>query len=171
MQRRAHADVGDLYRECYGRLVGVVALAADDPGDAEECVQEAFVRLIGRWSTVGRYEDPEAWVRCVAFRLLSNRRRQARNRIRALLKLHSEHRRPTDQASDAGPMEAQSHIARALSTLTLPQRQVVVLHYLVGLPVAEIASVLSIAPGTVKSRLSRARDMLAPVLREDAPHA
>jgi RNA polymerase sigma factor (sigma-70 family) len=60
----------------------------------------------------------------------------------------------------------------ALAELDRPQREVVVLHYLVDLSVAEIAATLGIAQGTVKSRLSRSRSRLAPLLtaeeREDA---
>ena len=55
----------------------------------------------------------------------------------------------------------------ALAGLERPQREVVVLHYLVDMSVAEIAHVLGVAPGTVKSRLSRGRRRLAPLLREE----
>jgi RNA polymerase sigma-70 factor (ECF subfamily) len=62
-------------------------------------------------------------------------------------------------------------VTRALRTLPLPQRQAVVLHYLSGLSVDEVAKALQVAPGTVKSRLSRARDALVPLLREETFHA
>ena len=44
------------------------------------------------------------------------------------------------------------------------------MHHLCGLNVDEIAEALHVAPGTVKSRLSRARGALAGLLREEAPH-
>jgi RNA polymerase sigma-70 factor (ECF subfamily) len=87
VDQRAKDALSDFYADTYARLVGVVAVAAGSQVEAEECVQEAFVRLVSRWSVVTRYEDPEAWVRTVAFRLLSNRRRKERNRLRALLRL------------------------------------------------------------------------------------
>jgi len=156
--------VGELYRACYGRLVGVVALAADSRAEAEECVQEAFIRLLNQWSRVSRYEAPEAWLRTVAFRLLSNRRRKTRNAWRALIR-HGP-------ATDAAPPNAdQIDVVRALRQLPAPQRQAVVLHYLADLPVHEVARTLAVSEGTVKSRLSRARGALAFLLNEEATHA
>jgi RNA polymerase sigma-70 factor (ECF subfamily) len=159
----AQDPVRDLYASCYRRLVGVVALAAGSQAEAEECVQEAFIRLLRKWSTVSRYEDPEGWTRMVAFRLLSNRRRKARNGMLALFR-HGE------PAPAAGPTGDQIDIARALAQLPLGQRQVVVLYHLVDLDVAGVAAALGVSAGTVKSRLSRARQALAPLLREEAPH-
>jgi RNA polymerase sigma-70 factor (ECF subfamily) len=59
-------------------------------------------------------------------------------------------------------------VAQALRTLSVGQRQVVVLHYLVGLRVEEVARELAVPVGTVKSRLTRARRMLAHRLGEQA---
>ncbi|HET7279322.1 MAG TPA: RNA polymerase sigma factor [Dermatophilaceae bacterium] len=161
--RTSNDAVRDLYEGCYTRLVGVVSLAADSRAEAEECVQEAFIRLLREWPTVSQFDSPEAWTRRVALRLLSNRRRKARNGIKALLRAGPARttQEPTGDSLD---------IRRALERLPLGQRQVVVLHYLVGLGVAEVAAELAIAPGTVKSRLSRARDALSPLLREEALH-
>jgi RNA polymerase sigma-70 factor (ECF subfamily) len=52
-------------------------------------------------------------------------------------------------------------VAAALATLPRRQRQVVVLHYLLDLPVGEVARQLAVPVGTVKSRLARARSALA----------
>lgn len=76
----------ELYAASYARLVGVVGAITGDRQEAEEAVQDAFVRLIGRWSTVSAYDDPEAWLRKVALGVVSNRRRKARNRLRAALR-------------------------------------------------------------------------------------
>jgi RNA polymerase sigma-70 factor (ECF subfamily) len=55
----------------------------------------------------------------------------------------------------------------ALAALPLGQRQVIVLHHLVGLPVEEVACELRLATGTVKSRLARGRAAMASTLRLD----
>lgn len=149
-----------LYASTYSRLVSVVAVAAGSRAEAEEVVQEAFVRLLPRWSTVSRYDSPEAWVRSVAFRLLANRHRRARVARRLMGRSQ-----PVEQSP---PVNADRvDIRRALAALPLARRQVVVLHYLLDLPVAEIAAELGIPIGTVKSRLSRGREALTALLGED----
>ena len=55
-------------------------------------------------------------------------------------------------------------MAAALARITPDQRAVVVLHHVMDLPVEQIAEELQVAPGTVKSRLARARQALAPLL-------
>ena len=149
----------ELYEASYTRLVGIVGAVSGDRQEAEEAVQDAFVRLLGRWSTVSRYDDPEAWLRKVALGAVSNRRRNARNRLRAALR----HGPPP---AVAGPTGDAVDLQRALATLPVAQRAVIVLQHL-GLGVDQIARELGIRPGTVKSRLSRARATLAPLLRED----
>jgi RNA polymerase sigma-70 factor (ECF subfamily) len=156
--------VQSLYEASYPRLVGVLALAAGDRAEAEEVVQEAFVRLLGRWSTVSAYDDPEAWVRRVAFRLLSNRWRKRATGCGPSVRLG-----PPPVV--AGPTADRLDVARALAELPIAQRQVVVLHHLVGLDLAAVAAELDVPVGTVKSRLSRARAALAPLLREESSRA
>ena len=146
----AEVAVGELYRATYGRLVGVLAVAAGSRDEAEEVVQEAFVRLLRAWPNVSKYDDPEAWLRQVAFRQLSNRLRKARNGVTAAMRIG-----PSPQ--EASPSGDRVDVARVLQGVPLSQRQVLVLYYLLDMSVADIAVVLGIAPGTVKSRLSRGR--------------
>lgn len=155
------ADPRDLYAACYGRLVQVLTLVAGSRAEAEDVVQEAFVRLVPRWSKISTYDDPEAWVRSVAFKILSNRFRRSRNAVAAS--------RRVSLAVQTSEVSGDSvDVGRALAALPLEQREVVVLHHLLDLPVAEIAASLGVPVGTVKSRLSRARDALAPLLREES---
>jgi RNA polymerase sigma-70 factor, ECF subfamily len=151
-----------LYAESYPRLVGVVRLAVGGSlAEAEDLVQEAFARLVPRWSSV---EAPEAWVCTVALRLAANRRRKLGNGRRALHRLG-----PPPDGSPPSPDGVAVQVA--LAGLPLPQRQVVVLHHLLDLEVAEVARHLGIPVGTVKSRLSRARAALAPLLSEEISRA
>jgi RNA polymerase sigma-70 factor (ECF subfamily) len=153
-------DLRDLYAASYARLVGQVGAVCGDLHEAEEAVQEAFVRLMGSWPKVSRYDDPEAWVRHVALRQVSNRRRKALNGLRAALR----HGPPPDVPEPTG---AAVDVERALAALPRQQRAVVVLHRL-GLNAHQIAHALGIPLGTVKSRLARARAALAPLLGEDS---
>jgi RNA polymerase sigma-70 factor (ECF subfamily) len=109
----------ELYEASYVRLVAVIGAIGGDRHEAEEAVQEAFVRLIGKWSIVGAYDDPEAWLRRVALGVLSNRGRKVRNGLRALWR----HGRPPD---DDGPSSDVVDVRRALAVLPEPQRAVVV---------------------------------------------
>ena len=149
----------ELYAASYGRLVGTVGAVVRDRDLAEEAVQDAFVRLMGRWAQVSRYDDPEAWVRKAALGYASNRRRKALNGLRAALR-HGPAPAAPAPSGDAVDLR------RALAALPRQQREAVVLQDL-GLDVASIAHHLDIPVGTVKSRLSRARAALAPMLRED----
>ena len=151
-----------LYAACYPRLVRVVGAVAGDRDEAEEAVQEAFIRLMGRWGTVRQYDDPEAWLRKVAFGFVSNRRRKIRNGVRALAR-HGA-------AVDVVPLSGDRvDVERALQSLPIEQRQVLVLVHVVGLGVDAAAHELDIPVGTVKSRLARGRAALAPLLREGVP--
>jgi RNA polymerase sigma-70 factor (ECF subfamily) len=142
--------------------VGVISLLTGSRAEAEDLVQEAFVRLVPRWQKVSRYDSPEAWVRLVAVRLAANRHRDG-NRL-----THLFHRLPAEHVADPADGYA-GDLEQALAGLPMPTRQVVVLHYVCDLSVAQVADTLGIAEGTVKSRLSRARDTLSDslLLRSD----
>jgi RNA polymerase sigma-70 factor (ECF subfamily) len=157
--RETPADLRDLYAGSYARLVSVVAAVCGSRDEAEEAVQAAFVRLVGAWDRVASYDDPEAWVRKAAFGIVSNRRRKVRNGVRALL-------RQGPSYDVQGPSGDRVDLARAMATLPIAQRQALVLVHVVGLTVDDAARELGVAPGTVKSRLSRGRASLTPLLTE-----
>jgi RNA polymerase sigma-70 factor, ECF subfamily len=155
-------DVAKVYRDLRSLLFAIAYRMLSSAGEAEDIVQEAFVRLVPRWEKVSRYEAPEAWVRLVALRLAANRHRDG-NRFTQLF-----HRLPAEHVPD--PADRYSgDLEQALAGLPMPTRQVVVLHYVCDLSVAQVADALGIAEGTVKSRLSRARDTLSDslLLRSD----
>lgn len=154
--------VQSLYSASYARLVQTVTLMCGNRADAEEAVQEAFVRLIARWRTVSSYDNPEAWVRLVAMRIAANRLRRDRN-WRSVLR-RAERVEPTRE-----PCGDSVDVMRALAILPIAQRQAVVLHYLLDVPIEGIARELALPPGTVKSRLARARARLAPYLGVEVP--
>jgi DNA-directed RNA polymerase specialized sigma24 family protein len=137
------------YVAAYPRLVGLLSAMADGE-DAEAAVQDAFVALVPRWTRVSRYEDPEAWVRQVAVRRLVSRHRRARVACKALPLLAGERARP-------GPNGDRVDVQAALSRLPVDHRAVLVLHHALQMPVEQVALLLGVPTGTVKSRLSRAR--------------
>jgi RNA polymerase sigma-70 factor (ECF subfamily) len=142
------------YLGCRDRLVMQVAAMCGDRVEAMDFVQEAFIRAWARWQRVGRYNDPEGWVRRVAVNLAIGRWRWAKN---VVLREHVA----TPVEPSAGEPAA---TMTALATLPMNHRRAIVLHHLVGLPVDDVATELGVPVGTVKSWLSRGRAQLATAL-------
>jgi RNA polymerase sigma-70 factor, ECF subfamily len=142
------------YAGSYRRLLGQLFAVTGDLAEAENVLQEAYARAFARWSRVGGYDLPEAWVRRVAINLAAMADRSLRRRTRALLRLG-----PPPVVPELSPDLIDLH--DALRALPLGQRQVIVLHHLVGLSVEEVARELRLATGTVKSRLARGRAAMA----------
>jgi RNA polymerase sigma-70 factor, ECF subfamily len=146
----------ELYTSAFGRLVGQLFLVTGNLQESEEVVQEAFTRAAGRWPRLRDYDQPEMWVRRVAINLATDGRRRARRRLAMLAQLDAE------AAAVVPPISVDGlAVAAALAGLPRRHRQVVVLHYLLDLPVQEVARQLALPVGTVKSRLARARSALA----------
>jgi RNA polymerase sigma-70 factor (ECF subfamily) len=149
-------DFEHFYNASYQRLLWeLFAVTGGDLPEAEDALQEAYVRASLRWQRIRAYQAPEAWVRRVALNLASSAARNARRRAAALLRLAPP--------PPSGPeLSTESvDLAAALRALPMGQRQVIVLHHLVGLPVDEIARQLRLPSGTVKSHLTRGRRSLA----------
>lgn len=150
------------YQASFGRLVSQIFAMCGSVTEAQDCVQEAFIRAWDRRRALDQDQSPEAWVRTVAYRLAVSRWRRAR---RNLL--------PPDRSHAARPpVEPDvNHVAlaRALQALPADQRRAIVLHHLADLPVAEVAVEVGAPVGTVKARLSRGRAALAVLLAEETP--
>ena len=76
-----------IYASSYRRLLGQLFAVTGDLAEAENVLQEAYARAFTRWSRVGGYDLPEAWVRRVALNLAAMAERSLRRRARALLRL------------------------------------------------------------------------------------
>jgi RNA polymerase sigma-70 factor (ECF subfamily) len=151
----------DLYSSSFARLVGQVTVVTADRAAAEEAVQEAFGRLWKRWESVSAYERPEAWVRRVAINLAISRWRRLR-RLRPL--------GATVAVAPEDDVVTRHDLRMALRTIPVRHRHALLLHYVVGLPVADVAREMGVPEGTVKSWLFRGRDALQRSLgREEAP--
>ncbi|MEU0962571.1 SigE family RNA polymerase sigma factor [Micromonospora sp. WMMD1076] len=153
-------DFDAFYTATARRVVHHVYALCGDLAEAQDVTQEAYARAWQRWSTVGAYEDPEGWVRTVAWRLTANRWRGLRRWFAARARLGRETPAP-------GPNPDRVALLAALRRLPDAQRLVVVLHHLHDLPVAEIARTSGMPEGTVKSYLSRGRAALAVLLTDD----
>lgn len=154
-----------LYAASYRRLVVQMYAICGDLTDAEDAVQDAFITAIRKRRTLRSVDNPEAWVRTVALRRLHRGWRHL-----AVVRRHQALERGPEPTAGVGP----EHVALvgALALLDPAQREVVVLHHLADLSVAEIAAQLGVPEGTVKSRLGRGRQRLGELLaeREEPSH-
>src|SRR4051794_33383483 len=94
-----------------------------DVGEAQDATHEAYVRCWQRWSEVGGHPRPEAWLRTVITRLLTDRWRQLAVRRRAAAR-----GRPAEPAPP--PSEDGVVLAAALRRIPGQQRRAIVMHYL-----------------------------------------
>lgn len=98
-------------------------------------------------------------MRIVAVRMLISRYRRTRVAALGVLRLSGRPDRPQPESTVLN-----LDVARALDSLPIAHRAVLLLHHVLDLPVETVARELQIPVGTVKSRLSRARAALAPLL-------
>jgi len=149
---RDSTDFAEFYGASFDGLCVQLYAHAGSWSEAQDVVQEAFCRALARWSRISQYDDPAAWVRKVAWNLATSRWRRVRSN------LHFVHRERPEHAP--GPDAEFIDLRTALTALPPKQRQAVVLHYLSDVPVLEIAEMMGVAEGTVKSWLHRARTTL-----------
>ncbi len=130
-----------------------------DPHDAADLTQEALVRLHRAWSRVRRKHDPENYTRMIMARLhIGTWRLRRRERLTWDL--------PERVHLDVPPSDVEQGLWRALEGLPRKQRAVLVLRYYEQLTDVEIADVLGISRGTVRSHASLGLNRL----RSAVPH-
>lgn len=145
----AEDDFDEFYRAHVPGLCRALYVGFGDLALAEECTQEAFVRAWQRWNRLDL--QPVAWTRRVAWNLAIDQLRKDGRRSRREERVSSP-----NVTSDQSVSEAMA----VLHPLSAEHRAVMVLHYLEDLSVADVGQTLGVSSGTVKSRLSRARELL-----------
>ncbi len=137
-----------LYAVEHGRLVRLAVLLLGSTMVAEDMVQEAFAKLHQRFE---RVDNPAAWLRVTVVNGCRNEGRRL-----AISRRHA-YRLPGATTSE---IEPQSELIGSLRRLPIRQRTVIVLRFYEDLPEAEIARVMGVQVGTVKSTLHRALSAL-----------
>jgi RNA polymerase sigma-70 factor, ECF subfamily len=163
--RAAQQDVMAALARLFDRHVDELVrglLVAGYP-DAADAVQEAFVQAVVHWRRVRSYDDPLIWIRRVAIN-------KARNRARSRRRQAALRDRLTQRSSGVVGMREppDDDVIAAVAALPSQQRLVVSLFYYADLPIAQVAAVMGISEGTVKSHLHAARAAVAHTL-EAAP--
>jgi RNA polymerase sigma-70 factor (sigma-E family) len=150
------------YREHYRSLVRLAALLVDDVGTCEELVQDAFVAVFRRPDRVRDSAKLPAYLRSAVLNGARShlRKRQVRRRFAVIEGGRAPERAA---AAEAGALarDDQRAVLEAMRELPDRQRDVLALRYWGELSESEIADVLGIAPGTVKTHARRALEALA----------
>jgi RNA polymerase sigma-70 factor (ECF subfamily) len=155
--RHPGRDFEEFYQANYGLTVALVTAVLGDRQDAEDVAQETFARALARWPRLSAYQLPEAWVRQVALRLAVDSGWRLRRALRTARRLRATLPAVAPEPGVSLPLTA---LGPALMTLPVREREVIVLHYFLDLPVERIAHERRIPAGTVKARLVSGRRRL-----------
>ena len=154
----------ELVRRHQDRLWAVALRTLGNREEAADALQDALVSAYRRADSFRGEAAVTTWLHRIVVNACLDRVRRAKARPTVPLP-------PTDPASgrdDHASVEAVLDVRAALATLPEHQRAALILVDMHGLSVAEAAAILQVAEGTVKSRCSRGRAALAPLLRPDA---
>ena len=148
--------------ERYGDMVTrLLLLRCRQPADAQDCFQAVFLKLYTHGGDDWEPERVRAWLIRTAIHEAASLNRQVWRR-RVVLLGDTPYPEGTAPAGSAG-----RELLDTLRTLPEHQREVLYLHYYEGYSVQELSEILNVRPGTVKSRLSRARGALKTRLEEE----
>jgi RNA polymerase sigma-70 factor (ECF subfamily) len=147
---RSFEDFFEVEQERLLRLLWMVTGSLEE---AEDIVQDAFLRVWERWPKVASMESPTGYLHQVAMNLFRNRFRRARLGLRKVVGAEP----PIDAFGSA---DDRISVSSALRNLTPKQRAALVLTDLLGYPAEEAGRMLGIRGSTVRSLSSTARATL-----------
>jgi RNA polymerase sigma-70 factor (ECF subfamily) len=147
------ADFESFYELERARLFGALCLITGNRHDAEELMQEAFLKVWERWNVVQGLASPTGYL----FRTAMNEFRMRRRRL-AVAARRFARRQPRDDVFEQA--ETRNVVDRGLASLTIRQRAAVVMTELLGYSSPEAAEALGVKPATVRKLAQQGRDTL-----------
>jgi RNA polymerase sigma-70 factor (sigma-E family) len=159
--------VATLFREHHGELVRLAVLMGGDQPTAEDVVQDVYASLHSRWNPIAPRDGVLPYVRAAVLNGCRSvlRRRGIARRVWAG---HRDELPAKSAESEVILSEDRREMLAALARLPRRRREVLVLRYYLSLSEAEIAAVLGVSPGTVKSTAARGLAALARDLGEQS---
>jgi RNA polymerase sigma-70 factor (ECF subfamily) len=139
----------DFFGTEHARLFGALCFVTGDRDEAEEIMQDAFLRLWERWDQL-RLDDASAYLFRTAMNVFRNRYRRTTLSLRKTLAIA-----PSDDAF--ATVDDRDLVVRTLRDLTADQRAAVLLMGYVGLSSVEAGQMLGMRPSTVRTLATRAR--------------
>ena len=160
--------IAALFRDHHAELVRLALLMVGDLPTAEDVVQDVYASLHRRSRNTNHSESPLPYVRAAVLNGCRSvqRRRVIARRVAIIHRASQHHETLASAESEVILSEDRRQVLAALARLPRRRREVLVLRYYLGLSEAEIAAVLGISPGTVKSTAARALAALARDLGE-----
>jgi RNA polymerase sigma-70 factor (sigma-E family) len=160
--------VATLFREHHGELVRLALFMVGDLPTAEDVVQDVYASVHSRWSQIAVLDAVLPYVRAAVLNGCRSvlRRRGIARRAGVLHRASMPDEQRASPESELIVSEDRRQVLAALARLPRRRREVLVLRYYLDLSEAEIAAVLGISPGTVKSTAARALAALARDLGE-----
>jgi RNA polymerase sigma-70 factor, ECF subfamily len=157
--RRVLAE--QLFAANYPRLAGWVRRLVDDDETAHEIASEAFVRLLSKWTSPDKLDNPQSYLYMIATNLVRDHWRKTERERRAMRSVSAgADREPySDPAQDVD-------VRNLIQALPSRLRDPFLLHYYAGFGVREIAVLLKRPDGTIKADLYHARARLKEALAE-----
>ncbi len=169
-ETRLHAEdtaLAALVDQYAGALYRVAYSVLRNPADAEDAVQETFLRVLRHRHSLGDVRDHRVWLIRIVWNIVLDRKRRAKSRPETDDVDELARVLPSTGLSAEQVTAAAQHHARVLACvdrLPVKERQVLILSAFEELTSVEIASVLGITESSVRSRLFRARNLMAGLL-------
>jgi RNA polymerase sigma-70 factor (ECF subfamily) len=169
-QDRQHAEeqaLAALVSQYSGTLYRVAFSVLRNASDAEDAVQEAFLRVLRHRDTLGEVRDNRVWLIRIVWNIVLDRKRRAKTRpetddVSELARVLPAEGLSAEQIASAAQHHA--HVLACMEQLPAKERQVLMLSAFEELTSVEIASILGITESSVRSRLFRARNLMAGLL-------
>jgi RNA polymerase sigma-70 factor (ECF subfamily) len=151
----------ELFRAAYPKLAGWVRRLVDDDDTAHEIASEAFVRLLSKWTSPAKLDNPQSYLYMIATNLVRDHWRKLERERRAMrtVTANTEAEPFSDPAQDVD-------VRQLLQGLPARLRDPFLLHYYAGFGIKEIAALLKRPEGTIKADLYHARAKLKEALAE-----
>lgn len=158
------ASFGELVRKYQDRLFHTMRHVVSSREEAEDVVQEAFVQAFVKLASFKRNSAFYTWLYRIAFNTAISRGRRKRPEASVDAARERVGEEPMDDTEDAAErvlrQERAGQVQQALTELSDEHRAILVLREMEGLCYEEIAEVLDLPVGTVRSRLHRARSQM-----------
>ena len=164
----AEETLAALVSQYAGTLYRVAFSVLRNPADAEDAVQEAFLRVLRHRQTLDEVRDRRVWLIRIVWNIVLDRKRRAKTRPETDDVGELARVLPSDGLSAeemAAAAQHHAHVLACVEKLPAKEREVLMLSAFEELNSVEIASVLEISESSVRSRLFRARNLMAGLLQ------